>query len=718
MSSSFSVVASYPPELLYAICSSVYSSALPAPRSSLDPLFVADYGAPTALPSSLPSGNWPEPLARQTLASLCLVNKAFYEAAKPWLWKRVEIRLPRSWLAFLEMVVEQDASDDDEAKVTEKVSATISQATSQVLATSSSLQDEETVKRLNESVIASLSSAPPSSAIPPELLSPPASRDPSPARLRARAKSPGRWRLMRAIGNALQDAMTSNSPGVYVPTPIDPRPGRHIEHLDFNHFRTIGMRRSGVEGASSRFVTSERLEQVLKEMPKLLAFGATEYMDGALTLPVLTDLLFRGKHVQRLGRTRSGLPGPVSSEISEDDWERRQECLALQALDFCGCVSAVFVDALSHFVESYLGGDIEAQEDRRGRRHNPTDTVSFPEVRRLGLRGTTSLPATLITPFVLAFPHLTHLDLSGTRCGPELLFALGNSSTLNLKSLALSRIPSLTGASVESLLVYGRATAQLTELSLYGDMTFPSPLSEAELRNVVVSAPCFRSGKLEYLDISSAPLTAEILKVFPAQPALRSLGLSHIPDLALADVSTFVLKNAPGLEVLTLVSTSQDLTGNGLARRIPLFLHQHIITPLCTPPFQFSLTGTEPPLPPPTQLRVVELSLSALTALGNGSGSWRVIRSKGGRGWYIDTASGWCAAREEAVGLGANKPVLRRDLDEKHPLRFELNRLADANGNVGSGIGWHGRKMEILHGQGMQGREDGLYGAVSFAYHN
>lgn len=45
---------------------------------------------------------------------------------------------------------------------------------------------------------------------------------------------------------------------------MDPRPGRHVRHLDFNHFRTIGMRRSVEEGVNSRFVTGDRVEALLK----------------------------------------------------------------------------------------------------------------------------------------------------------------------------------------------------------------------------------------------------------------------------------------------------------------------------------------------------------------------------------------------------------------------------------------------------------------------
>ena len=48
---------------------------------------------------------------------------------------------------------------------------------------------------------------------------------------------------------------------------------------------------------------------------------------------------------------------------------------------------------------------------------HPARATRFPSLRRLGLANVTFL-ADLITPFVLAFPKLTHLDLTGTRIGP------------------------------------------------------------------------------------------------------------------------------------------------------------------------------------------------------------------------------------------------------------------------------------------------------------
>src|SRR5882762_4507535 len=111
-----------PAELLSLICAHIYSAGLPAPSSSLDPLITEEYGVPTALPSTLPPGNWCEPTVRQTLAALCLVSHPWYEAAKPWLWQKVEVHLPRSWLAFVDEISGGDGDEvnEEQAALVEK----------------------------------------------------------------------------------------------------------------------------------------------------------------------------------------------------------------------------------------------------------------------------------------------------------------------------------------------------------------------------------------------------------------------------------------------------------------------------------------------------------------------------------------------------------------------------------------------------------------------
>lgn len=194
-----SCVASYPPDLLYAICSAVYSAALPALVPSLDPLIPQSGAIPTALPSSHPPANWPEPLARKTLTSLCLVNKVWYEAAKPWLHRKIEVRLPRNWMAFVEEITggEEDGEPEPTASLIDQTVKNAAVALGKLSQPASG-----DALRLQECVMETLTGVPDGS-IPPELLSPPASRDPSPRRLRA--KSPGRWRLMRTISDVVKN---------------------------------------------------------------------------------------------------------------------------------------------------------------------------------------------------------------------------------------------------------------------------------------------------------------------------------------------------------------------------------------------------------------------------------------------------------------------------------------------------------------------------------
>ncbi|KIJ12811.1 hypothetical protein PAXINDRAFT_177115 [Paxillus involutus ATCC 200175] len=726
-----SAVLQYPPDLLFAISGHVYAAGLPASASSLDPTALGEYGIPTALPSSMPPSNWPEPIVRRTLANLCLVNHAWYNAAKPWLWHKIEVRLPRSWLSLVEEIAGGDDGQNTEDSTALAVEKSIQAATKVALASTAmagASSDEDALRKWKESILESLCG--PDGSIPPELLSPPASRDPSPRRLRNKSQSPARWKIMRSISDAVQNVVDQNEPGVYVPKLQDPHPGRFVQHIDFNHFRTIGMRRSVEEGVTSRFVTGERVQALLKEMPNLRTFGATEYMDGALTLDVLNELFLRGSPSRGRGRPSRGrgLVANDANDLEEENRERRQDCKDLEAVDLTGCVSAVFVSALTEFVNMrLLSSDGESSgsedEDRRdsGRsrgsrsvRFAREEPLTFPGLQRLCLRGVKSIQPHILTPFVLAFPSLTHLDLSATRVTPELLAALGGSSA-KLRSLALARCIRLTGGSIKNFLIHAPAAARIEELTLYGDRTFPSPLSTEDLGDIFSLAPCFTSGELTYLDLSSAPITKELLHdVCRPQPKLRSLGLSYIPDLELGTIAQFILSKAANVEVLTLISTSPELdwgragagmgAPRGSARQASLALHSQVIGPLCTPPY-VSILSTTPIVPQArTRLRVIELSVPALTGLGAGAGMWRIIRSKGGRGWYVDTASGWVGGE------------LKRELPTGHPLRQEMERLADANGNVSSGVGWHARKMEVLHAYGMLGREDGLYGAVSFAY--
>ena len=479
------------------------------------------------------------------------------------------------------------------------------------------------------------------------------------------------------------------------------------------------MRRLVGEGVNNRFVTGERLEAMLKvrrlspcrfftlsylipkETPNLTTFGATEYMDGALTLPVLKELLLRGTPSRGRGQPLRGR-GLVIEDASEEaeDRARRRECKELEAIDVTGCVSVVFVNALTEFVNAHMVSrtptilESDSGEDEDGRIHRRSrssrlvleEPVAFPGLQRLSVRGAKSIPPQVLNTFITAFPSLTHLDLSSTRASPDILDGLAASPSVRLQSLSLARCVRLTGSSIRNFLVSAPAASCITELNLYGDTTFPLPMSAEELQDVFTKAPCFTSGELVYLDISSAPVDQGLLDAMPAQAKLRSLGLSFIPNLPLGVVSEFIRNKAAQVEVLTLLGTSPELV-RAQPRQASIALHGQIVRPLCTPPLQLNLTRDTPPPQIPTRLRVIELTTALLSALGTGAGSWRIVRSKGGRGWYVDTSSGWVAAEGGAL--------LRRDLEKGHPWRRAQEILAEANGNVSSGIGWHARKMEV-----------------------
>ena len=107
----------YPPEVLEAIAYAVYLAAEPQLPSSLDPVFTPDTSTPppTCFPSSWPPSSWTEERSRTTLKNLCTVSRAFYIAAKPYVWRRAQIRLPRSWLSLVSEITGGEDLVDESA---------------------------------------------------------------------------------------------------------------------------------------------------------------------------------------------------------------------------------------------------------------------------------------------------------------------------------------------------------------------------------------------------------------------------------------------------------------------------------------------------------------------------------------------------------------------------------------------------------------------------
>lgn len=578
-----------------------------------------------------------------------------------------------------------------------------------------------------------------------------------------------------------------------------PPPGPYIRHLSFTNFRTIGSRRSQDEAVRGRFVTAGRLEGVLKNTPNLRSLCMTEYVDSSLSTDVIEEIFFRGYSKPRIIRHHSASPNsrrqrarsqsvaqpadgdmlepsqttiddqmdpprptyvPYEMETDEDMWKRRKQFTPLEAIDLTGCVSRTFADAVEEFGDNWLNLGHHDGDNERGRSRSRrfvteagddedtplaermTHRPLFTALRRLSLRACTNLPSQFIHHLILAMPNLTHLDLSGTRVTDNLIHALTQHSPpgMQLQSLSLARCPRLDPSCIVDFLIESPAARTIVDLNLFVNPTQGNAINSYDLRRLLTSAPCIKSGTLRYLDLSSAGFTAEHLspEVFPPQPSLVSLGLSHIPTLPLRDIAQFLRTAAPGVEVLTLSGSSvMDLRPDSSTLQITLCLHALLINPLTTVPFSLgsiNMSGnyTKADLTAgPTRLRVVELSSSIRRSLdpsqGSGRTEWQVVKSKGGRGWYVDVSAGWIQSDTvddwgyvqkgpARVGEGLGSLSFVRHLPANHPRRRYLTALAEANGRVRSDVGWHSRKMEVVRGEGMMGREEGMGGVGAFAF--
>lgn len=105
----------FPPEVLDAIAYAVYLAAELQLPSSLDPVLTLNTPtlAPTGLTSSWPPPSWSKEWPKRTLKNLCSVSRAFFAAARPYVWRRAQIRLPRDWMSLVsEITGGEDAVDE------------------------------------------------------------------------------------------------------------------------------------------------------------------------------------------------------------------------------------------------------------------------------------------------------------------------------------------------------------------------------------------------------------------------------------------------------------------------------------------------------------------------------------------------------------------------------------------------------------------------------
>ena len=357
----------------------------------------------------------------------------------------------------------------------------------------------------------------------------------------------------------------------------------------------------------------------------------------------------------------------------------------------------------------------------------------------------------------MAFPNLTHLDLGGTRTNPSLLYRLGRSTTLHLKSLSLSRCQSLTSESIRDFFVASVPTvlAGLRELNLHYDATSAMPLTRAHFREMLESAPCFLAGQFRYLDISTAPLDDALLEdCFSAQPELVDLGIANCPRISWRGLTQFIAAKALKIEVIELRGSCRQpllptsptggtsVGGAGPARRNETILNTIMgLSQFLLNPSRYSKSAQQAAGASasalPYSLRAIELDEKALEALEDAGAhqDWRVCWGKGSRGWYFNigvapTTDPLTGERVLTRLPAASRPASRYvntavvpstgkrgeiGVDLNDPRRVRLIELSKKSKSGGYNFGWHARKMAVLSGDGLLGREHGLYNYHSFS---
>ncbi|KAI5476339.1 hypothetical protein MNV49_007852 [Pseudohyphozyma bogoriensis] len=474
----------------------------------------------------------------------------------------------------------------------------------------------------------------------------------------------------------------------------------------------------------------------------------------------------RSRSISRIEERSSSVPAAPRWE--EEEVKKRKVVLfegskrvrPVRALDLCGCVSSAFTKALEDMSRQYKLGpaglfadkitkidereedddEDEAMSDEDGGRE--LKRIFFPHLRRLGLCQAL-MPSHHLTALVTSFPYLTHLDLTSTLASPQLVkhlalagqkdHAIGG-RTMRLKSLSLARCRLLSGGALVGLLCgdcppftseaggeeegpwgAGESISELVDLSLFGDSSSPSSLSIQELRLILTISPAFTSQNLRYLDLSSTPLTDALLEeAFPVQPNLAQLGLAYIRGISVGGVAKLLSEKCRNVEVIDLshscpaaglrIASAQRRATFGTSGLSIMELHTHLLSKVAslTPSGVLSPEEAEERTRErKTLLRVVELDEKALEGIQGGAGDWKVVWGRGRRGWYVDTGVTSYVTEEGERKL--------KHLPREDDRRAALLTYANSNGVVGGDVGWHMRKMEVLRGEGMMGREDGLY---------
>ncbi|KAA1084117.1 hypothetical protein PGT21_017968 [Puccinia graminis f. sp. tritici] len=459
--------------------------------------------------------------------------------------------------------------------------------------------------------------------------------------------------------------------------------------------------------------------------------------------------------------------------------ERRLESSLLsetpvKALDLCGCISSKFRSSLKDFIIDHALSSPypSARTDSTpiSLMNTPNGLLRwtrFPFLTRLGLSRVMILDDLELSDFLSGFVNLLDLDLSHTRAGKNVLHTLqlikksdrSRSESVILRpsfrSLNLAKCRGLTKENLVGFLCGNQddggasdadqwedpmeSIGGLEELSLHGDLTQPTPLDAEALDKIFSSCPALLSGRLTTLDFSSVLIDDsefDLKRKMPVQPRLLQLGLGSCPHISLETIRFLLKEKMNSVEILDISSSClsarqrETRFGQTTCAISTAKLHTELISPV---------TRLGPGGRRVSNLRVIELDDASLQAIRGGAGGWKAAFGKGQRGWYVDLSVAVIIVREastqdqspahprrQIISRASLKDNLNSDsLDSMESLTEEaqVGRLEDSLDALKNSdetirhteIGWMSRKTEILHGSGLLGRQEGLYGFHAFA---
>lgn len=246
--------------------------------------------------------------------------------------------------------------------------------------------------------------------------------------------------------------------------------GTLVRRFDFCHFNPGVVFDTASERSMAQNLTSSTLLQSLQLTPHLQEFLAQEHIDSDLDVLVLQKLLF-------------GLDRIV-------------------ALDFCGCSSNSFRAA---FIDALPAGEW------------PAELV----LKRLSLHKCTTLPSSVFENLLPHLPHLTHLDVAGTRITDKALASIPH--TARITHLNLAKCNNLSAeAIIEFLSSHPAVAGNLVWLSLSTDASTHETFNEDAITKLLSVLP----ESLKSLSLKGSRMNTSHL------PALRQL-TKHLEELAL-----------------------------------------------------------------------------------------------------------------------------------------------------------------------------------------